>query len=64
MPHLRAPDVLEKAGVLPEKDDDEAGSGDDVDRLAVFRDLVNSLDLPELPDDPAGGGERDVTPSN
>ena len=61
-----APDVLEKAGVLPEKDDDDAAQGSelDEDRLAVFRDLVNSLDLPELPDEPAAGGERDVSPSN
>ena len=28
----------------------------DEDRLAVFRDLVNSLDLPELPDEPGSRG--------
>lgn len=51
-------EVLDKAGVLPEKDDEEttAGSLDD-DRLAVFRDMVNSLDLPELPDEPRGEPE-------
>ncbi len=46
-------EVLEKAGVLPEKDDEDPVSGiADDDRLAVFRDMVNSLDLPELPDEP------------
>ena len=46
--------VLEEAGVTPDPDDTAAGdgrSGDD-DRLDVFRNLVNSLDLPDLPDDP------------
>jgi bifunctional DNase/RNase len=48
--------VLDKAGVIPEKDDDEkAREKAEEDRLAVFRDLVNNLDLPELPDEP---GER------
>ena len=49
-------DVFERAGVIPEKDEEEAS---DEDRLAVFRDFVNSLDLPDLPDQPdepgAGG---------
>ncbi|MDQ6691518.1 MAG: bifunctional nuclease family protein [Candidatus Dormibacteraeota bacterium] len=51
-------EVLEKAGVLPEKDDEDSlpGMADD-DRLAVFRDMVNSLDLPELPDEPRGEPE-------
>ena len=52
-------DVLERAGVIPEKDDDEqnAAAGPiDEDRLAVFRDLVNSLDLPDLPDEPGNRG--------
>lgn len=45
-------EVLDKAGVIPEKDDEESGGGgSDEDRLAVFRDLVNSLDLPDLPDE-------------
>jgi uncharacterized protein len=48
-------EVLDRAGVVPEHDEDEAGGeggGVDEDRLAVFRDLVNSLDLPDLPDEP------------
>ncbi|TMF88410.1 MAG: bifunctional nuclease family protein [Chloroflexi bacterium] len=52
-------DVLERAGVIPEKEEDEqsAASGPiDEDRLAVFRDLVNSLDLPDLPDEPGSRG--------
>jgi bifunctional DNase/RNase len=52
-------EVLDRAGVVPEKDEEEASSGKiDEDRLAVFRDLVNSLDLPDLPDEPGtrGGG--------
>jgi bifunctional DNase/RNase len=51
-------EVMEKAGVLPEKDEEGSlpGVADD-DRLAVFRDMVNSLDLPELPDEPRGEAE-------
>lgn len=49
-------EVLDQAGVMPDHDDeagDAAGGGAvDEDRLAVFRDLVNNLDLPELPDEP------------
>ncbi len=49
-------DVLDRAGVTPEHDEDEeqggAGGELDEDRLAVFRDLVNSLDLADLPDEP------------
>jgi hypothetical protein len=30
----------------------------DEDRLAVFRDLVNNLDLPDLPDEPGESGGR------
>src|SRR5207302_1062109 len=56
-PILMAPEVLEKAGVLPEKGEEEDVSRAEEDRLAVFRDLVNSLDLPELPDEPKGEGE-------
>ena len=35
-------------------DDKEKGAPTAIDeeRLAVFRDFVNSLDLPELPDEP------------
>jgi len=56
-PIFVAPEVLEKAGVLPEKGEEEDDSKAEEDRLAVFRDLVNSLDLPELPDEPKGEGE-------
>ncbi|HEX6548870.1 MAG TPA: bifunctional nuclease family protein [Candidatus Dormibacteraeota bacterium] len=54
-------EVLDRAGVVPEHEDETEGSGGgeiDEDRLAVFRDLVNSLDLPDLPDEPGsrGGG--------
>jgi bifunctional DNase/RNase len=59
-PIFVATDVLDRAGVIPEKEEEESGggSGIDEDRLAVFRDLVNSLDLPDLPDEPGsrGGG--------
>lgn len=50
-------EVLERAGVIPEKEDEErSGNQLDEDRLAVFRDMVNSLDLPDLPDEPGGRG--------
>jgi bifunctional DNase/RNase len=56
-PIFVAADVLDKAGVIPEKDDEEQGGEPlDEDRLAVFRDLVNSLNLPDLPDEPGGRG--------
>jgi bifunctional DNase/RNase len=55
-PIFVADEVLDKAGVLPEKEDEEGGTPDE-DRLAVFRDLVNSLDLPDLPDEPHPEGE-------
>src|SRR4030088_1297469 len=52
-----ATEVLDRAGIIPEKDEDEKGEKKQLeeDRLAVFRDLVNSLDLPDLPDEPGGG---------
>ena len=40
-PILVAQEVLDKAGVLPEKEEDE-------EKLTVFKDLVNSMDLPDL----------------
>jgi uncharacterized protein len=40
-PILVAQEVLDKAGVLPEKEEDET-------KLTVFKDLVNSMDLPDL----------------
>ena len=55
-PIFVASDVLERAGVIPEKDEEEADDKVDEDRLAVFRDLVNSLDLPDLPDEPGTRG--------
>jgi len=56
-PIFVAAEVMETAGVIPDGDDsgDEKGKADvpiDDERLAVFRDFVNSLDLPELPDEP------------
>ncbi len=57
-----AAEVLDRAVVVPEKDDeDEAPRGErgeklDEDRLAVFRNLVNSLNLPDLPDEPGAPG--------
>jgi bifunctional DNase/RNase len=54
-PIFVAAEVLDRAGVVPEKDDDEDSTEKlDEDRLAVFRDLVNSLNLPDLPDEPGG----------
>lgn len=53
-PIFVAQDVLDKAGVIPDKEDGGTGDAIDEDRLAVFRDLVNSLDLPDLPDEPGG----------
>jgi bifunctional DNase/RNase len=58
-PIFVASDVLERAGVIPEKEEEESSSSEDrvdEDRLAVFRDLVNSLDLPDLPDEPGSRG--------
>src|SRR3981189_1963172 len=56
-PIFVASEVMDTAGIIPEADD-EAGDKEkgetpvDEERLAVFRDFVNSLDLPELPDEP------------
>ena len=59
-PIFVAEEVFEKAGVIPEKDEEETGaqSGTELDeeRLAIFRHLVNTeLDLPDLPDEPGTG---------
>lgn len=53
-PIFVARDVLDRAGVEPEREEESESvtSEIDEDRLAVFRDLVNSLDLPDLPDEP------------
>ena len=56
-PIFVATEVLDRAGVIPEKDEEEQVPEKlDEDRLAVFRDLVNSLNLPDLPDEPGGKG--------
>src|SRR6266581_4031499 len=60
-PIFVATEVMEAAGIIPdadEADDKEKGETpiDDA-RLAVFRDFVNSLDLPELPDEPKAKDE-------
>ncbi len=59
-PIFVAREVIERAGVVPESEEEAESGGSseiDEDRLAVFRDLVNSLDLPDLPDEPGGRGE-------
>jgi len=62
-PIFVASEVMETAGIIPEADEitdekDKAGSTVvDEERLAVFRDFVNSLDLPELPDEPGAKDE-------
>jgi bifunctional DNase/RNase len=62
-PIFVATEVLERAGVIPEKDEEDSSTDKlDEDRLAVFRDLVNSLNLPDLPDEPGGRG-RGTSPS-
>ena len=61
-PIFVASEVMESAGIIPDPDE-EAGEKDkietpvDEERLAVFRDFVNSLDLPELPDEPGAKDE-------
>jgi uncharacterized protein len=59
-PIFVADEVFEKAGVTPDKEDEDAAAGGeggggeiDEERLAIFRHLVNTeLDLPDLPDEP------------
>ena len=41
-PILVSSDVLEKAGVFPEKEEE------DDDKLSIFKELINSMDLPDL----------------
>ncbi len=55
-PIFVAAEVMDTAGIIPDADDavddkDKATTPIDEERLAVFRDFVNSLDLPELPDE-------------
>ena len=40
-PILVAQEVLDKAGVFPEKEEEE-------EKLSIFKELVNSMDLPDL----------------
>lgn len=54
-----AGDVLDRAGVLPEADkegaDAEKPSPEDDEKLSVFREMINSMDLPDLgKDEPSG----------
>jgi bifunctional DNase/RNase len=61
-PIFVATEVMETAGIIPEADEDggdkdKAETPVDEERLAVFRDFVNSLDLPELPDEPGAKDE-------
>ncbi len=60
-PIFVASEVMESAGIIPEADEmeekDKAETVVDEERLAVFRDFVNSLDLPELPDEPGAKDE-------
>jgi hypothetical protein len=56
-PIFVAAEVLDRAGVIPEKDEEKVPEEEvDEGRLAVFRDLFNSLDLPGLPDEPCSRG--------
>ena len=61
-PIFVASEVMESAGIIPDPDEagdekDHAETVVDDERLAVFRDFVNSLDLPELPDEPGAKDE-------
>ena len=50
-------DVLERAGVLPEADKeggDAEKPAEDDEKLAVFREMINSMDLPDLGKDEPG----------
>ena len=40
-------EVLDQAGVLPDQESEQ--SADEEDRLSIFRELVNNLDLPDEP---------------
>jgi len=57
-PIFVADEVLDKAGVLPEKDGEGEGgaepevSEEDEEKLAIFREMINSMDLPDLGDQP------------
>ena len=57
-PIFVAGEVLDKAGVLPEneKEGEEGGgaelSEEDDEKLAIFREMINQMDLPDLGDSP------------
>jgi bifunctional DNase/RNase len=56
-PIFVAAEVLDRAGVIPEKDEEKVPEEKvDEGRLAIFHRLVNSLDLPDLPDEPSSRG--------
>jgi uncharacterized protein len=56
-PIFVAAEVLDSAGVIPEKDEEKVPDEKvDEGRLAIFHRLVNSLDLPDLPDEPGSRG--------
>ena len=55
-PIFVAAEVLDRAGVIPEKDEEVSEELVDEGRLTIFRDLFNSLDLPDLPDEPGSRG--------
>jgi len=57
-----AAEVMDTAGIIPDGDEaieekERSEAPVDDERLAVFRDFVNSLDLPELPDEPGAKDE-------
>ena len=62
-PIFVATEVMETAGIIPDADELDGDKDKaentlvDEERLAVFRDFVNSLDLPELPDEPGAKDE-------
>ena len=49
---FRSVGKLGEVQAVHEGDKDKVETVVDEERLAVFRDFVNSLDLPELPDEP------------
>jgi len=58
-PIFVADEVLDKAGVLPESDRDRVTEGGEVElseeeeeKLTIFREMINSMDLPDLGDQP------------
>ena len=50
-PILVSQDVLDKAGVFPEKEEEEE------DKLSIFKELINSMDLPDLEGPPPATSE-------